>query len=145
MIKNKKWTSLPKTNFQNCTTLLFCPKRFLHYKGPKIAICLWLSHDLKHCTFSLQSLIMAQQKTNCNLRTFRVKESFWAKNQSCITLKVGIKKWCLFFVFVCFSGRQFFSLSLRKSTNVFENSNPYFLTTTYPSIGKYDPFLCPIS
>ena len=29
------------------------------------------------------------------------------KKQSCITLKVGIKKWRLFFVFVCFSGHHF--------------------------------------
>ena len=45
------------------------------------------------------SLIMAQQKTNCDFRTFRVKESFWAKQQSCITLKVSLRKWCPFFVF----------------------------------------------
>ena len=99
-------------------------------------------------TLHIQSaifLIMAEPKVNCGFRTFRVKESFWAKKQSCITLKVGIKKWRLFFVFVCFSGRQFFSLSLRKRPYVFKNSNHYFLTTTYPSIGKYDPFLRSIS
>ena len=84
--------------------------------------------------------IMAQPKTNCVFRTFRVKESFWVKKQSCITLKVGIKKWRLFFDFVCFSGCQFFSLSLRKRPCLFKNLNPYFLTTTYPSIGKYDHF-----
>ena len=52
----------------------------------------------KHCNV-IQSaifLIMAQPKSNCIFRTFRVKESFWAKKQSCITLKVGIKKWRLF-------------------------------------------------
>ena len=41
-------------------------------------------------------------ETNCVFRTFRVKESFWAKKQSCITLKVGIKKWCSFFCFCLF-------------------------------------------
>ena len=59
-------------------------------------------------TLHIQSaifLFMAQPKINCVFRTFRVKESFWAKKQSCITLKFGIKKWCL--VFVCFSGCHF--------------------------------------
>ena len=45
--------------------------------------------------------------TNCDFRTFRVKESFWAKQQSCITLKVSFQKWCPFFVFVCFNGCHF--------------------------------------
>ena len=63
-------------------------------------------------------------ETNCVFRTFRVKISFWTKKQSCTTLKVGNKKWCLFFVFVCFSGCQSFTLSLRKRLNVFENSGP---------------------
>ena len=34
--------------------------------------------------------VIAQPKTNCVFRTFRVKESFWAKKQSLITLKVGM-------------------------------------------------------
>ena len=38
--KNKKWTPLPKTNFLRYTTLLLGPKRFVHSKGPKIALCL---------------------------------------------------------------------------------------------------------
>ena len=38
---------------------------------------------------------------------FRVDESFWTQKQSCITQKVGLEKWCLFFDFVCFSGRHF--------------------------------------
>ena len=89
-------------------------------------------------TLHIQSeifLFMAQPKINCVFRTFRVKESFWTKKQSCITLKVGIKKWCLFFVLVCFSEGQFFSLSLGKRPCLFKNLNPYFLTTRYPSVG----------
>ena len=39
--KNKKWTPLPKTNFLRYTTLLLGPKRFIHSKGPKIALCLF--------------------------------------------------------------------------------------------------------
>jgi len=35
----------------------FCPIWFLHSKGPKIATCRWLSHDLKHGMFNLQSLL----------------------------------------------------------------------------------------
>ena len=46
-------------------------------------------------------------ETKCNFRTFGVNESFWAKQQSCITLKVSLQKWCPFFVFVCFSGCHF--------------------------------------
>ena len=50
-------------------------------------------------TLHIQSaiiLFMAQPKINWVFRTFRVKKSFWTKKQSCITLKVGIKKWRLF-------------------------------------------------
>ena len=50
--KIKKRTPLHNINFWKLTTLLFCPKRFFHSKGPKNAICLWLSHDMKHCTFN---------------------------------------------------------------------------------------------
>ena len=46
-------------------------------------------------------------ETKCNFRTFGVNESFWAKQQSCITLKVSLRKWCPFFDFVCLSGRHF--------------------------------------
>ena len=38
--KNKKWTPLQKTNFLGYTTLLLGPKRFVHSKGPKIALYL---------------------------------------------------------------------------------------------------------
>ena len=123
--KNKKQMSLFYTNFWSFTTLLFCSKWFLHSKGPKkcnlsLAEPWYETLHIKSAIF----LIMAQPKTNCVFRTFRVKESFWSKKQSCITLKVGIEKWCLFFVFVCFSGRQIFTLSLPKRPNVFENSGP---------------------
>ena len=40
--KIKKRTPLHYINFWKLTTLLFCPKRLLHPKGPKNAICLWL-------------------------------------------------------------------------------------------------------
>ena len=40
--KNKNRTPLLKTNFSRLETLSFDPKRFLHSKGPKNAICLWL-------------------------------------------------------------------------------------------------------
>ena len=36
----EKRTPLPKTNFLRYTTLLLGPKRFVHSKGPKIALCL---------------------------------------------------------------------------------------------------------
>ena len=40
--KDKNRTPLLKTNFSWLETLSLCPKRFLHSKGPKYAICLWL-------------------------------------------------------------------------------------------------------
>ena len=59
-----------------------------------------------HSTFDIEAE-SCLTVTNCNFRTFRVKESFWAKQQSCITLKVSLRKWCPFFVFVCFNGCHF--------------------------------------
>ena len=37
------------------------------------------------------------KETKCNFRTFGVDESFWANEQSCISQKVGLLKWCPFF------------------------------------------------
>ena len=48
-------------------------------------------------------------------------ESFWAKQQSCITLKVSLRKWCPFFVFVCFSGCHFTQDRFTKKDNVQKN------------------------
>ena len=52
--KSKKRTPLPKTNFLRYTTLLLDPKRFVHSKGPKNGICLFLwsgnLHDLANKT-----------------------------------------------------------------------------------------------
>ena len=44
-----------------------------------------------------------------------MKESFWAKEQSFITLKVYLRKWCPFFVFVCFSGCHFTKIAISGS------------------------------
>ena len=52
--KIKKRTPLHNINFWKLTTLLFCPKRFVHSKGPKNAICLWLSHNKEHCRLNMQ-------------------------------------------------------------------------------------------
>ena len=57
-------------------------------------------------------------------RTFEANESFWTKQQSCIILKVSLRKWCPFFVFVCFSGCHFTKIA--KSGN---------------SVGKWSVFL----
>lgn len=40
-------------------------------------------------------------KAKCDFRSFRAVESFWTKQQSFISKKVGHQKWCLFFDFVC--------------------------------------------
>ena len=52
--KNKKQTALLKTNFWRQETLPLGPKWYLHSKGPKNAIYLWLSDDKEHCTFNQQ-------------------------------------------------------------------------------------------
>ena len=52
--KIKKRTPLLYINFWKLTTLLFCPKWFIHSKGPKNAICLWLSHNKEHCRLNMQ-------------------------------------------------------------------------------------------
>ena len=58
---------------------------------------------IRYATF----LFDVDPETKYILRVFRVDESFWTQKQSCITQKVGLEKWCLFFDFVCFSGRHF--------------------------------------
>ena len=46
-------------------------------------------------------------EAKCDFRSFRAVESFWTKQHSFISKKVGHQKWCLFFDFVCFSGCHF--------------------------------------
>ena len=65
--KIKKRTPLHNINFWKLTTLLFCPKRFRHSKGPKNAICLWLSHDNEHCWLNVQCFLswLSQREIAC--------------------------------------------------------------------------------
>ena len=82
--KNKNRTRLLKTSFSWIETLSLGPKRFLHSKGPKNVICLWLR------------LWKSSENEQCS-----VKESFWSKKQCWKLWKVDIKKWhpvffCLF-------------------------------------------------
>ena len=48
-----------------------------------------------------------QTTTKYILKTFRGEESLPDQKQSCISWKIGLKKYCLFFDFVCFSGCHF--------------------------------------
>ena len=50
---------------------------------------------------------LTSAETKCNFRSFRAVKSFWTKQQSFISKKVGHQKWCPFFDFVCFSGCHF--------------------------------------
>ena len=59
-----------------------------------------------HLTFDIEAESYLTV-TNCDFRTFGVNESFWTKQQSCITLKVSLRKCCPFFVFVCFNRHHF--------------------------------------
>ena len=65
-----------------------------------------LTSNVEFATFHIETEPCLTE-TKCNFRTFGVNESFWAKQQSCITLKVSLWKWCPFFDFVCFSGCHF--------------------------------------
>ena len=75
------------------------------------SVSIW---NVAHSTFDIEAE-SCLTVTNCDFRTFRVKESFWAKQQSCITLKVSLRKWCPFFVFVCFSGCHFTKIAISGS------------------------------
>ena len=59
--KIKKRTPLLYINVWKLTTLLFCPKRFIHSKGPKMVFD-W-TYDKRHCIFNLQcSLLWLSQR-----------------------------------------------------------------------------------
>ena len=68
-------------------------------------------------------LIIAQPRTNGNLKTFRVKESFWDQKQSFLLWKVGLRKWCPFFVFVYFNGCHFTKSEFAKK----DTTHCYFI------------------
>ena len=59
--------------------------------------------------------------TKCNFRTFEVDESFWAKQQSCITLKVSLRKWCPFLFLFVLTDAILLKLDLQKRTSVLCN------------------------
>ena len=61
---------------------------------------------------SAMFLIMAQPKTNCIFRTFRVTESFWTKKQSCKFSKVDIMKCRPFFWFCLFWWTPYFEIAI---------------------------------
>ena len=52
--------------------------------------------NVAHATFYIEAEPCLTE-TKCNFRTFGVDESFWAKEQSCISQKVGFSKWRPFF------------------------------------------------
>ena len=76
-----------------------------------------LTSNVEFATFHIETEPCLTE-TKCNFRTFGVNESFWTKQQSCITLKVSLRKWCPFFVFVCFSGCHFTQDGFTKKDNV---------------------------
>ena len=107
----------------------FTPKVLkLHFVSVKHGSALiWY---VAHSTFDIEAE-SCLTVTNCDFRTFRVKESFWAKQQSCITLKVSLRKWCQIFVFVCFNGCHFTLSGFTKEDIFFEQSSKWkvvFLT-----------------
>ena len=109
--KIEKRTSLPIITFkvvQLCCLAQkdsFTPKVLkLHFVSVKHGSApTWY---VAHLTFDIEAELCLTV-TNCDFRIFRVKELFWVKQQSCITLKVSLRKLCPFFDFVCFSGCHF--------------------------------------
>ena len=95
------------------------PKRFIQSKDPKNVLCLWIDIKKKSYIFKYAMFcIISQPGTKYILRAFRVDESFWTQKQSCITQKVGLEKWCLFFHFVCFNGRHFSKSRFTKNSTI---------------------------
>ena len=78
---------------------------------------------------------------NCDFRTFRLKESFWVKQQICITLKVSLQKLCpILFLFVLMDA-ILLKVDLQKRTNHLDNpANQklffYQKCIIYPRVGN---------
>ena len=95
-----KWHPLKQTKSKNKH----------HFSIPTfwvIQLCFLVQKDSSFLKALKCTLCLAEPETKCIFKTFGVEESFRTKKQSCITQKVGIKKWCLFFDFVCLSGCHF--------------------------------------
>ena len=82
---------LLNTNFSRLETLSLGPKRFLHSKGPKNAICLWLrlGNIIQRLIYNVyfRSIFLVSAKDKLHFRTFRVMESFRSQRQKFLVRK----------------------------------------------------------
>ena len=94
---------------------------------------------------SAMFLIIAHPKTNYIFRTFRVKIWLRAQKQSFLSSKVGLQKWCPFFVFVCFNGCHFTKPGFAKKDtwpDQFFNSLHFCLSLTHNISKNWRPIFC---
>ena len=119
--KIEKRTPLPRLTFkviQLCCLVKkdsFTPKVLkLHFVSVKHgSASIWY---IAHSTFDIEAE-SCLTVTNYNFRTFRVKESFWAKQQSCITLKVSLGCGVRFSILFVLVDAILLSLDLQKRTS----------------------------
>ena len=92
------------------------PKQKLEIMSIFLASWMYFMVSIDNSSFFVKKIVhlMYNKKTEpcsaeakCDFRSFRAVESFWTKQQSFISKKVGHQKWCLYFDFVCFSGFHF--------------------------------------
>ena len=118
--KNKKRTALLKTNFWWQETLPLGPKWYLHSKGPKNAIYLWLSHDKEHCTFNQQcSWSWLSQRQIAFLGPLEWRYGFGPKDK--ILVMKSWSLWCPFFVFVWFAKKGIVEISFFQLSTLMSN------------------------
>ena len=87
--------------------MLFCPKRFLHSKGPKNGICLVHYHG--------------SAKEKSIFMTFRVKESFWPKDKVAIHEKLVFRSGVRFLFLFVLMDAILLKLDFQKRTSVLDN------------------------
>ena len=76
-------------------------------------------------------------KAKCDFRSFRAVETFWTKQQSFISKKVGHQKWSPFFNFVCFSRCNFTKSAPSQHVPFQVKLKPIFNFSFYASLVIY--------
>ena len=120
--KNKKQTPLLKTNFSWLETLSLGPKRFLHSKGPKNGICLWLSHDQEHCWLNVQChLSWLSQRQIAFLGPLEWRNLFGPKDKVSSHEKLVFRSGVRFLFLFVLTDAILLKLDLQKRTNDLDN------------------------
>ena len=115
--KNKKRTALLKTNFWWQVTLPLGPKCYLHSKGPKNAICLWLSHDQEHCWLNVQcSLSWLSQRQTAFLGPLEWRYHFGTKGKVSCHQELVFRSSVRFLFLFVLTNSILLNLDLQKRT-----------------------------